>query len=59
MTPEDGEQLPVRKVIEHFRQMLNNDKDSTYVIDGLPYTGKDIENWIAAIGAPNVINLEV
>lgn len=59
MTPEDGEELPARKVIQHFRQLLSNDKNSTYVIDGLPYAGKDIENWIAAIGSPNVINLEV
>lgn len=29
------------------------------MIDGLPYAGKDLESWISAIGAPNVINLQV
>lgn len=59
IAPEDGEELPVRKAIEHFRQLLTNDKASTYVIDGLPYAGKDLEAWISAVGVPNVINLEV
>lgn len=57
--PEDGDEVPVKKVIEHFRDLLSADSRNTYVIDGLPYEKKDLEEWVRVVGVPRVLYLEV
>jgi len=59
IAPEDGEELPFRKVIAHFASLVSSSGNSPILIDGLPLEGKDVEAWTKAVGAPIVINLKV
>ena len=59
MGPDDGEELPVKKVFAHFASLLKEDPNCVYLFDGFPYEGKDLEAWIETVGAPCVINLKV
>jgi hypothetical protein len=49
----------LRKVLAHFKTLLSQNSNDTYIIDGLPFDNKDLEEWIKVIGSPSVINLEV
>jgi hypothetical protein len=46
-------------VLDHFNHLLSNDPNNIYVIDGLPYEKKDLEDWMKVIGAPHVLYLQV
>lgn len=59
IAPEDGEELPFRKVIAHFASLVSSSGNSPILIDGLPLEGKDVEAWTKTVGAPIVINLKV
>lgn len=59
LAPEDGEEVPLKKIIAHFKTLFNANLNDTYVIDGLPFDNKDLQEWINQIGTPSVINLEV
>jgi hypothetical protein len=41
IAPEDGEELPLRKIIQHFKNIFTQNIESTYVVDGLPFDNKD------------------
>lgn len=56
LTPEDGEELPVAKIIKHFKELVDREK---IIIDWLPYEGKDLENFIDQVGNPLIINMKV
>lgn len=58
MGSDDAEEVPVVKIIRHFRDVML-ESGNTYVIDGLPFEKKDLEEWIRVVGTPNVINLTV
>jgi len=45
--------------LTHFKTLLSQNSNDTYIIDGLPFDNKDLEEWIKVIDAPSVINLEV
>lgn len=49
--------MPLRKVLAHFKALLSQNLNDTYVIDGLPFDNKDLEQWIKVIGVPSVINV--
>ena len=57
--PDDGEEVPLKKILAHFASMIKDDCKSVYLFDGIPYEGKDLEAWIETVGAPCVINLKV
>ncbi len=46
LTPEDGEELPVRKVIAHFKDLFAKNRDKELLIDGFSYTNNDLKDWI-------------
>ncbi len=46
LTPEDGEELPVRKVIAHFKDLFAKNADKELLIDGFSYTNNDLKDWI-------------
>lgn len=58
MTPEDGEDLPFKKVIRHFSTMVSQSGDTPILIDGLPLDWKDIDSWVQVVGPPVVLNLK-
>lgn len=58
-SPEDGEEVPVKKYIAYFCNMLKTNNDTTFVFDGVNYEDNDMKEWIGAFGSPNVINLKV
>ena len=41
-SPEDGEEVPVKKFINYFSGMVKNDPNTTYIFDGLPYENADL-----------------
>ena len=43
LVPEDGDEVPLRKILAHFKSLLSQNPDDTYVIDGLPFDNKDLE----------------
>lgn len=58
IAPEDGEELPFRKVIAHFATLVANSGSAPLLIDGLNVDWKDIDSWVKANGPPLVINLK-
>lgn len=58
ITPEDGEDLPFKKVISHFGTLIKECGDTPILIDGLPLDWKDIDAWVEANGPPIVLNLK-
>lgn len=46
LTPEDGDELPVRKVISHFKDLFAKNPEKEYLIDGFSYTNNDLKDWI-------------
>lgn len=58
IAPEDGEELPFHKIIKHFNSLISNSGENPILIDGLNLDWKDLDNWVAANGAPIVFNLK-
>lgn len=58
ITPEEGEELPFKKVIGHFTTLIKESGNTPLLIDGLPLDWKDIDNWVKANGPPIVLNLK-
>ena len=57
--PDEGEEIPLKKILNYFKQMLQN-SNTICVIDCLPYEKNDLAQWIEIVGEPaTVINLEV
>jgi hypothetical protein len=46
LTPEDGDELPVRKVIAHFKDLFAKNTDKEFLIDGFSYANNDLRDWI-------------
>ena len=59
MGPDDGEEVPVKKILAHFGSLIRDDPKTVYLFDGIPYEGNDLKNWIEVVGSPSVINLRV
>jgi hypothetical protein len=59
IAPEDGEELPFRKVIAHFATIIAESGNTPILIDGLNLDTKEIENWVKIVGPPIVLNLKV
>lgn len=59
IAPEDGEELPFRKVIAHFAGLVAASGNTPILIDGLPLDPKEVENWTKAVGPATVLNLKV
>jgi hypothetical protein len=59
LTPEDGEELPVRKIISHFKDLFSKNPEKEYLIDGFSYANNDLKDWIHELGPPTFINLRV
>jgi broad-specificity NMP kinase len=59
IAPEDGEELPFRKVIAHFATLVSASGNTPLLIDGLPLDAKDVEAWTKAVGPATVLNLKV
>lgn len=59
IAPEDGEELPFRKVIAHFASLVSGSGNTPIIIDGLPLEAKEVENWTKAVGPAIVLNLKV
>lgn len=59
IAPEDGEELPFRKVIAHFASVVATSANTPVIIDGLPLDAKEVENWTKAVGPATVLNLKV
>ena len=57
--PDEGEEVPLKKILNYFRQMLEQNKETVCVIDGITYEKNDLTQWIEVVGVPNIINLEV
>lgn len=51
--------MPLKKILNHYANMISQDQDSTYIFDALPYENNDLTAWITTVGAPIVINLSV
>lgn len=51
--------MPLKKIFAYFRQILEQNKGTTCIIDSLPYENNDLMQWIQVVGVPTVINLEV
>lgn len=58
MTPEDGEELPIKKVVAYFKNLFTSEK-VTFILDGFPYDNKDLALWLTEVGSPSVVNLKV
>lgn len=37
MGPDDGEELPVKKILAHFASLIREDPKTVYLFDGIPY----------------------
>lgn len=59
IAPEDGEELPFRKIIAHFNTLVAESGSSPLVIDGINLDLKEVENWVKVVGPPTVLNLKV
>ena len=57
--PDEGEEVPLKKILNHFQKELRDNSCCVYVLDGFPYDGKDLEAWIEVVGCPNIWNLDV
>lgn len=55
ITAEDGEELPAKKVIQHFKELAKKER---ILVDCLPYEGKDLELFISEVGNPLIINIK-
>jgi hypothetical protein len=49
----------LRKIVAHFKTVLTQNANDTYIIDGLPFENKDLEEWIKVIGPPSLVKLDV
>lgn len=41
--PDEGEEVPLKKILGYFSNLINNDKNTTCIFDALPYEQKDME----------------
>lgn len=56
--PDGDEEIPTSKIIAYFRDVFAN-KGTKYIVEGLPYEGKDFHEWIRVVGYPTSINLRL
>lgn len=59
IAPEDGEELPFKKIIGHFAAQVSSSGNTPLLIDGLPLDPKDIQSWTKTVGPATVLNLKV
>jgi broad-specificity NMP kinase len=59
IAPEDGEELPFRKVVAHFASLVAASGSTPLLIDGPAIDAKEVENWTKAVGPAIVLNLKV
>ena len=57
--PEEGEEVPLKKILNYYKNMIQNDKNCTYIFDCLTYENNDLVAWVECVGVPNIINIEV
>lgn len=57
--PDEGEEIPVKKIFNYFKDLLEKNKGCTYVFDAFPYEKNDLTQWVEIVGVPSVINLNV
>ena len=57
--PEEGEEVPLKKILNYYKNMIQNDKNCTYIFDCLTYENNDLVAWVEFVGVPNIINIEV
>lgn len=58
MGGEEGEEVPLPKIIKHFTSLIQECGDTPLVIDGINFEWKDIDCWVEANGPPTIINLK-
>ena len=59
VNPDEGEEVPLKKILNYFKNLLGQNKGTTCIIDGLTYEKDELRQWIEVVGVPSVINLEV
>ena len=57
--PDEGEEIPVKKYIAYFANMIKSNPHTTYIFDSLSYEKADLQEWVRCVGPPHVINLKV
>ena len=55
---EEGEDLSFAKTVNIFKQLISSNKNK-YILEGLPYEGKELTEWIKEVGYPTAINLKI
>ena len=49
----------MKKILNYYKNMIQNDKNCTYIFDCLTYENNDLAAWVECVGVPNIINIEV
>ena len=44
--PEEGEEVPLKKILNYYKNLVNSDKGCTYIFDSLPYENNDLVGWV-------------
>jgi hypothetical protein len=42
-SPEEGEEVPLKKYLSHFSSQIHDNPLQTYVLDGFPYAKNELE----------------